>query len=102
MFILRPDVWFVTTTQMLTWITDPKPLSQLKNYEGWNCKKKDTLPPPGCNNSNKCALDFKPAEQNFTDTRYLETCRECPNQYPWIGDAEGSGVPNKDNYVPDK
>lgn len=87
---------------MLTWMTDPKPLNQINNLEAWKCnKRKESLPPPGCSNGNKCALNFKPAELNFTDTRYLETCRDCPNQYPWIGDSEGTGIPGKDNYVPD-
>lgn len=99
--LLRPDVWFVTATQALTWITEPKTLKELDNFEAWNCKKKDALPPPPCNTGNKCALSFKPDTQNYTDTRYLETCMECPNKYPWLGDAEGSGIPGKDNYVPD-
>lgn len=29
----------------------------------------------------------------------METCRECPQQYPWLGDAEGTGIVNKDNYI---
>ncbi|KAI4463980.1 chitin deacetylase-like 4 [Holotrichia oblita] len=96
-----PDVWFVTATQSLTWITDPKPVKELNNLEAWDCKKRDHLPGKGCNNSNKCALSFKKPDANFTDTRYLETCVECPNQYPWLGDATGSGIPGKDNYVPE-
>lgn len=94
-------MWFVTITQALTWMTDPKPLKQLNNYEPWTCKKKENVPQAVCSNSNKCALSFKRADSNFTDTRYLETCVECPNQYPWLGDAGGTGIPGKDNYVPD-
>ncbi|KAJ8927149.1 hypothetical protein NQ314_020422 [Rhamnusium bicolor] len=97
----KPDVWFVTATQALTWMTDPKSVKDLNNYEPWDCKKTDNLPPPPCKNPNKCALSFKKPELNITDTRYLETCNECPNQYPWLGDASGSGIPGKDNYVPD-
>lgn len=93
-----PDVWFVTTTQALMWITDPKPLREINNFDAWTCKKKDTWPPKPCSNSNKCPLGFKPETQNYTDTRYLETCIECPNKYPWLGDATGSGVPDTDNY----
>ncbi|KAF5289124.1 hypothetical protein FQA39_LY15226 [Lamprigera yunnana] len=97
-----PDVWYVTATQALMWITDPKPLKDLNSFEPWNCKKKNNnLPQKPCSNSNKCALSFKPDNQNFTDTRYLETCSECPNKYPWIGDAEGSGIAGKDSYVPE-
>lgn len=82
-------------------MTDPKTVDKLKNYDAWDCEKKENLPPSPCNNPNKCALNFKPPDLNFTDTRYMETCNECPNQYPWLGDAEGSGIPGRDNYVPD-
>ncbi|KAB0798800.1 hypothetical protein PPYR_06680 [Photinus pyralis] len=97
-----PDVWFVTATQALTWITDPKPLTELNKFEAWDCKKKNgNIPKTPCLSPNKCALSFKPDNQNFTDTRYLETCVDCPSKYPWIGDAEGSGIVGRDNYVPD-
>lgn len=96
-----PDVWFVTTTQALTWITDPKSTNELGNYEAWKCDKKDQLPSKPCNLSNKCALPFKTSKSNITDTRYMETCFECPNQYPWLGDSGGTGVPGTDNYLPD-
>lgn len=65
----RNDVYFVTATQALTWITDPKPLNALANFDGWSCKKKENIPEPPCNNPNKCALDFRPADVNFTATR---------------------------------
>jgi len=94
-----PDVWFVTTTQALTWITDPKPLKSLNNYEPWNCQKKPTAVQPPCNIANKCALPFKTQTSNITDTRYMETCQDCPNQYPWLGDAEGTGITGRDNYI---
>lgn len=29
----------------------------------------------------------------------METCRECPAQYPWLGDSEGTGIVNRDNYI---
>lgn len=29
----------------------------------------------------------------------METCRDCPNQYPWLGDAEGTGISGRDNYI---
>lgn len=31
----------------------------------------------------------------------METCRECPNKYPWLGDARGTGLAN-DNYTPER
>ncbi|XP_011064867.1 PREDICTED: uncharacterized protein LOC105152345 [Acromyrmex echinatior] len=99
--VTLPDVYFVTATQALTWMTDPKPIKALHNFEGWSCKKKENLPGPPCNNPHKCALDFKPPESNFTTTRYMETCRECPNKYPWLGDSKGTGL-YSDNYNPEK
>ncbi|XP_031636611.1 uncharacterized protein LOC116349354 [Contarinia nasturtii] len=94
-----PDVWVVTTTQALQWITDPKPLKSLTNYEPWACQKKQSNVQAPCNLSNKCALPFKTQTSNITDTRYMETCRDCPQQYPWLGDSEGTGIANKDNYI---
>ncbi|XP_018319852.1 uncharacterized protein LOC108733257 [Agrilus planipennis] len=96
-----PDVWFLTATQTLTWMTDPKPLKQLNNYEPWSCASKNTYPPPPCSNPNKCGLAFKPSGSNITDVRYMTTCQDCPNKYPWIGDSEGTGIPGRDNYIPD-
>lgn len=29
----------------------------------------------------------------------METCRDCPQQYPWLGDSEGTGIPNRDTYI---
>lgn len=95
----RPDVYIVTTTQALQWITDPKPLNKLVNFEPWSCEKRQTNVQAACNISNKCALPFKTQSSNITDTRYMETCRECPQQYPWLGDAGGTGIVNKDNYI---
>lgn len=43
-------------------------------------------------------MPFKTQESNITDTRYMETCTECPAQYPWLGDAEGTGIVGRDNY----
>lgn len=28
----------------------------------------------------------------------METCRDCPNKYPWLGDSEGTGIAGRDNY----
>lgn len=92
-----PDVWVVTTTQALQWITDPKTLNQLSTFDAWNCQKQTTQTQKPCNNSNKCALPFK--LDNVTDTRYMETCRECPNTYPWLGDSAGTGIPGRDSYI---
>ncbi|CAG2067041.1 unnamed protein product [Timema podura] len=102
MYVRRPDVWFVTVTQALVWMTEPRLAKNLNNFEAWDCTKRENLPSPPCNLPNSCALPFKPPEANTSATRYLVTCRECPRRYPWIGDSEGTGIEGKDTYNPEK
>ncbi|KAL5245054.1 hypothetical protein ACI65C_012464 [Semiaphis heraclei] len=97
----QPDVWFVTTTQALTWMTDPKTTKDLAGFEPWMCDKPEQLPSPPCNLPNKCRLSFKHPETNVSGTRYLSTCKECPKKYPWLGDSKGTGVAGADVYSPD-
>ncbi|KAF4521597.1 hypothetical protein B566_EDAN001317 [Ephemera danica] len=94
------DVWVVTTTQALVWMTDPKPTKDLTTYEAWQCKKEANSLSP-CNLPNKCPLSFKAPDANVSSTRYLTTCKDCPNKYPWIGDSEGTGIPGRDVYNPE-
>ncbi|KAL0267516.1 UNVERIFIED_CONTAM: hypothetical protein PYX00_009768 [Menopon gallinae] len=97
----QPDVWFVTITQALVWMTDPREAKTLNNYDAWNCQKRESITPAPCNLPNNCALSFRPPDANITTTRYLVTCRECPAKYPWLGDSEGTGIPGRDNYTPE-
>lgn len=94
-----PDVYILTITQMLQYMTDPKELRDVNTIEAWKCDKSVAVAPKPCNIWNTCALPFKIPEQNLTDTRYMETCRECPNVYPWLGDAGGTGISGRDNYI---
>ena len=36
----KEDVWFVTGTQTLLWMTDPTPLTRLNSFEPWQCEDK--------------------------------------------------------------
>lgn len=78
-------------------MTDPKKNKELAAFEAWDCRKQSTGTVKPCNLGNKCALAFKIG--NITDTRYMETCQECPNKYPWLGDSEGTGIAGRDNYI---
>jgi len=93
-----PDVWFVTHTQALLWLTAPKKTSELNNFQPWDCKDR-IVPSKPCNLPASCPLPF--TEGNFTDTRYMSTCFSCPNVYPWLGDAKGRGLPAPDVYKSD-
>lgn len=97
----KSDVWFVTITQALTWMTNPKSAKDLATYDAWKCAKSETSTLEVCNLPNKCALSFRPQEANFSSTRYLTTCRDCPAKYPWLGDSEGTGIAGKDVYNPE-
>ncbi|KDR24193.1 uncharacterized protein LOC110828651 [Zootermopsis nevadensis] len=96
-----PDVWIVTITQALVWMTDPRSAKNLNTFDAWNCAKRQNIPPPACNLPNSCALSFRPPEANVSSTRYLVTCRECPVRYPWLGDSGGTGVDGTDVYNPE-
>lgn len=93
----QKDTWFVTATQALLWITEPKPADQLTNFEPWDCKKR-VVPSQPCNLPNKCALNFKPAK-GPASTRYMSTCFDCPPRYPWVSDYNGDGSPETDIYI---
>jgi len=93
----QPNVWFVTATQALLWITEPTTVDQINNFEPWDCKKR-VVPTQPCNLPYKCALSFKHPKQP-TQTRYMSTCAECPEKYPWVGDYDGDGKEETDIYA---
>ncbi|CAG0887318.1 unnamed protein product [Darwinula stevensoni] len=95
----QPNVYMVTATQALLWVTEPADISQIKNFEPWDCKK---LPKRGkpCNNPVKCGpLLFK--TENYTGSRYMTTCFECPRVYPWLTNSAGSEYSKADIYRPE-
>ncbi|CAL8079007.1 unnamed protein product [Orchesella dallaii] len=93
----QKDVYFVTATQALLWITEPKPVEALATFEGWDCKKR-TVPTPPCNLPNKCPLVFRQPNQP-SSTRYMTTCFDCPRQFPWTGDFDGDNVEETEIYT---
>jgi len=93
----QPNVWFVTATQALLWITEPKPAETLNAFEPWDCKKR-VVPPQPCNLPNKCPLVFRP-KKGPASTRYMTTCLDCPDQYPWVGDYDGDGDGTEEAHI---
>ncbi|KAK2713074.1 hypothetical protein QYM36_011685 [Artemia franciscana] len=94
----QDDIWFVTTTQSLLWLTEPTPINNLGSFQAWDCTKRD-LPSKPCNLPKSCGLPFKNGK--ISDTRYMATCFTCPKQYPWLGDTAGSGSETPDVYEPE-
>lgn len=83
------DVYFVTMTQVIQWIQNPRQSSEVKNFDPW--KEKCSVDPnstPACWVPNACKLTSKelPGE-----TLNLQTCIRCPNNYPWLNDPTGDG-----------
>merc|ERR1711936_806002 len=92
----KDDVFFVTGTQALLWMTDPKPLSQINEVESWRCKTEEELPPPPCPSPNSCSLVHR--ENGVNSARYMTTCRTCPSRYPWLGNYRGRDTEEVDVY----
>lgn len=81
------DAYFVTMTQVIQWMQNPRTKTESKSFEPW--KDKCDIPEGrSCLNPNSCSLTSKelPGE-----TVRLHTCMRCPNNYPWLNDPTGDG-----------
>lgn len=92
------DVWFVTFQQLVSWMKNPTPLTDLNikcvNATGSACSRPHT-----CVLKHYLDKDNNAAtEDNFNkaDTRYMPVCHSsvCPQQYQWFGNHAGK----KDNF----
>ncbi|XP_071527401.1 chitin deacetylase 7 isoform X2 [Panulirus ornatus] len=93
------DVYYTTVTEALQWVTTPQKLNVLNNFQPWDCRQK-YYPDPPCPKAKSCKLTLKPLFDNYTSStasRYMVTCRNCPEVYPWVWDASGQGR-LRDNY----
>ncbi|XP_074602962.1 chitin and LDLR binding deacetylase 3 [Brevipalpus obovatus] len=81
----KPDVWFVTNYQAIEWMRTPTPLSQLNNFEPWKCQKSIDPNLVACNHPKSCRLHSR----QIRGERYLHTCFECPEVYPWVKNEFG-------------
>ncbi|CAG2053972.1 unnamed protein product [Timema podura] len=81
------DVYFVTMTQVIQWIQNPRTVTEVKNFEPWR-EKCSVEGKPSCWVPHSCKLTSKeiPGE-----TINLQTCVRCPNNYPWLNDPTGDG-----------
>jgi len=95
----KEDVYFVTATQALLWMTNPVPLKEIKNYEEWSCGIE--LPPKSCKTPNKCSLahsELSPNNNMVNTVRYMTTCKTCPDRYPWLSNTRGKEKAKSDVY----
>lgn len=89
------DVWFVTFQQMLTWMRNPRPVSEVD----FKCADNSTTQFV-CNRPHTCVVkhylhkdNSAASEDSFAraDTRYMPVCHSslCPQQYQWFGNTAG-------------
>ncbi|KAK7025426.1 chitin binding [Halocaridina rubra] len=72
------DVWLITNHQLLQWMRDPQLLNTVKNF-----------PPFGCNypERKKCTSTKVCNVWHKGGVRYMRTCQQCPEKYPWTGNT---------------
>ncbi|XP_071519200.1 chitin deacetylase 1-like isoform X2 [Panulirus ornatus] len=85
--LVRDDVYFVTMTQVIQWMQDPRPINQIKNYEAWQ-EKCLVNGPPFCYGGTNCELN---TQELPGETIRLNTCIRCPTNYPWLKNPLGKG-----------
>lgn len=81
------DVYFVTMTQVIQWIQNPRTVTEAKNFEPWR-EKCAVEGIPACWVPHSCKLTSKEVPG---ETINLQTCVRCPVNYPWLNDPTGDG-----------
>eukprot|EP00096_Caligus_rogercresseyi_P016765 TRINITY_DN966_c0_g1_i1.p1 TRINITY_DN966_c0_g1~~TRINITY_DN966_c0_g1_i1.p1 ORF type:complete len:373 (+),score=122.55 TRINITY_DN966_c0_g1_i1:178-1296(+) len=78
-----PDVYFVTSQELINWVRYPEPLDTIINSPVVGCSFTDR--PARCGRKKaKCQLKHK------GDVRQFATCQTtCPNRYPWVSNLNG-------------
>jgi len=78
-----PDVYFVTSQELIEWTKNPVPISQMAQSPIFHCN----FP----NRPGKCGRKKKKCQLNFKgDKRQFSTCQsECPRVYPWVNNLVG-------------
>uniref|UniRef100_A0A0R3RUC5 NodB homology domain-containing protein n=1 Tax=Elaeophora elaphi TaxID=1147741 RepID=A0A0R3RUC5_9BILA len=79
------DVYFVTITQALKWITRPTRLLHIHSFEPWQCNAPFKSNVTVCETSSSCSFTCN------GETRILRICGTCPQVYPNLGDPIGTG-----------
>jgi len=82
------DVYFVSMNEVLKWMQQPVNTRDALKYPSWRerCTALDTE--DTCLVSNECALST-PALGGVKQR--MQTCSNCPDYFPWLGDPRGTG-----------
>ncbi|XP_011497525.1 PREDICTED: uncharacterized protein LOC105361915 isoform X2 [Ceratosolen solmsi marchali] len=80
------DVYLISNQDVLEWMRNPTSLDTLRSFKPWHCfNKKLDSHEIACDLPNTCKLPSKILKTH----RYLETCFDCPKQYPWLRNEFG-------------
>lgn len=79
----KPDVYYLTATEVLLWMSDPK-IEVLKELVG-QCNDLGRDEP--CRNPTTCKVAHTD-KNGISEFRYMATCADCPIDYPWITNNE--------------
>jgi hypothetical protein len=78
-----PDVYFVTSQEIINWVRHPIPLDQVYNSNVLGCDFSDR--PARCGKKkNKCTVKHKGDQRQFSSCQ-----QQCPNKYPWVNNLNG-------------
>ncbi|CAG8560891.1 7182_t:CDS:2, partial [Acaulospora morrowiae] len=82
--IAQPNVWFVTSQQLIAWMKNPVPVSQLNTYEPFQCKipKVGTEICNGLDDTGSGKIDAGLTESCNFNTEIWSTCYGCPSAKP--------------------
>jgi len=85
--VKRPDVYIVSNWEVIQWMKDPTPLSQMETFPEWQTCETEVIDRENvaCNIPRVCKLFSRELRRE----RYMYTCKECPQAYPWIKNEFG-------------
>ena len=91
------DTYIVTHTQLLEWVRNPTPISDLADFEPWKCP---SLPPPSCRYPSAVSCVYPgPPWMQFKSCA-VSSIMQCPTVIPGIGNILGTnGSETSDNYT---
>lgn len=79
-------MFFVTSHQVVEWMRRPTSLHEIGKFAPWQCAKQHFESfEVVCDLPNSCKLP----STVLKSYRYLYTCFECPQQYPWLRNEFG-------------
>ena len=78
-----PDVYFVTSQELINWVRNPEPLDSVATSPTFGCNFSDR--PSRCGRKkNKCQVKHRGEQRQFASCQTT-----CPNRYPWVNNLNG-------------